>query len=299
MQVVYLQFTLIFHIDWRVPIIDDVGAFVELLVRSNKTLGTIKNYISAIRSLYYQLGSVNILEWLALPVWGIMSRGLANTVRQTTDRRSAMSLDELERMVEFCSSDESLLVLKLALVIGFFGYLRLSNLAPETVVGFDKSRHTSWHDVRPSKHGVMIYLRWTKTLQSQKGCTPVPLPCLNNSLVCPVRVWNEYSQVFPGHVGSAVTPLLLSTGLPRGRVVSASQLRAMFYRVTTALDLGHRRLTPHSMRRGGATYSFAAGVPIQYIKAHGTWRSAAVERYLLQTPRFDTPVALSFKTLAR
>ena len=166
-------------------------------------------------------------------------------------RRSAMSLGELEHMVKFCSLDGSLLVIKLALIFGFFAYLCLSILVPETVVGFDRSRHTSWCDVVPSKHGVMIYLKWTKTLQSQKGCTPVPLPCLLKSIVCPVGVWSEYAQLFLGHVGSAATSMLLTTGPLRGNVVSASQLRAMFYRVTTALDLGHRHLTPNSMRRGG------------------------------------------------
>ena len=29
-----------------------------------------------------------------------------------------------------------------------------------------------------------------------------------------------------------------------------------------------------------------------YIKTHGTWRSSAVEGYLLQAPRFDTPVQM-------
>ena len=80
-------------------------------------------------------------------------------------------------------------------------------------------------------------------------------------LVCPVRVWQEYTAQFLGYVHSASTPLLLATGGNKGAIVSASQLRAIFYRVTTALDLGHRRLTPHSLHRGrggGGTCSFAA-----------------------------------------
>ena len=83
------------------------------------------------------------------------------------------------------------------------------------------------------------------------GWTPVPLSALDNSLVCPVRVWQEYTAQFPGYVHSPSTPLLLATGGNKGAIVLASQLRAMFYRVTTALDQSHRRLTPHSLRRGG------------------------------------------------
>ena len=95
-----------------------MGAFIELLVILDKTLGTIKNYISAIRAVYFERVSAAAKQWL-MPVWGVMSKGLANTVRQTVDTQSAISLVELEAMVKYCDADGSLLVLKLALVFGF------------------------------------------------------------------------------------------------------------------------------------------------------------------------------------
>ena len=35
-------------------LLDDLGAFFELLVQAGRSLGTIKNYISAVKALYYE-----------------------------------------------------------------------------------------------------------------------------------------------------------------------------------------------------------------------------------------------------
>ena len=285
----FLQFCLSYSVQWRNPSLDDIGAFFELLVQAGRSLGTIKNYISAIKAFYFERASLGVQNMFSTPGWSAMVKGLSNTVRPTEDRRTAVSLEQLELMVEICNGDRALLPLKVALVFGFFGFLRLCE--------FDPSRHTSWDDVVASKQGIIIKLKWTKTHQSVKGSTPVPLPALSGSPVCPRVTWEEYTGCLPSVPCSASTPLLLTTVSPVGLIVTAPKLRAMFNRVAAAAGLLEARLTPHSLRRGGATRSFLSGVPLAHIKAHGTWRSAAVEQYLLQTPRFNTPVSRSFKQL--
>ena len=223
-----------------------------------------------------------------------MVKGLNNTVRPTEDSRTAVSWEQLELLVALCSEELALLPLKVGLIFGFLGYMRLSNLAPQTAGEFDPTRHTSWNDIVVLKEGVIIKIKWSKTLQSVKGTTPVPLPALRGSVVCLKSAWNEYVAALPEVPHAASTPLLLSTVTPRGKIITAPKLRAMFNRVVAAAGLCGEGLTPHSLRRGGATASFLSGVPVSHIKAHGTWRSSAVEGYLLQTPRFNTPVAKGF-----
>ena len=93
------------------------------------------------------------------------------------------------------------------------------------------------------------------------------------------------------------TPLLVTTDGPVGNMVTASMLRAMFHKAISIADLKDVGYTPHSLRRGGATFSYHAGVPLDQIQKHGTWRSDAVHRYLLDRPAFDAPVAHSFRKL--
>ena len=71
----------------------------------------------------------------------------------------------------------------------------------------------------------------------------------------------------------------------------------MFHKVAALAGLAHRGRTPHSLRRGGATFSYQSGVLIAHIKTHGTWVSSVVDNYLLGQPLFDTPVASMFGQL--
>ena len=62
---------------------------------------------------------------------------------------------------------------------------------------------------------VIVKLKWSKTLQVVKGATPIPLPALKESVVCPRAAWAEYVAALPDVPPSASTPLLLSTVTPR------------------------------------------------------------------------------------
>ena len=46
------------------------------------------------------------------------------------------------------------------------------------------------------------------------------------------------------------------------------------------IGLRPSNFSPHSFRRGGATFAFQAGVPEHPIQQHGDWRSEAYRRYL-------------------
>ena len=71
MQITFVQFCQKFGVDWSRPSLDDVGAFVELLVRSSKSLGSIKNYVSAIRAFLHEKGASDSAGLLASPGWGV------------------------------------------------------------------------------------------------------------------------------------------------------------------------------------------------------------------------------------
>ena len=45
------------------------------------------------------------------------------------------------------------------------------------------------------------------------------------------------------------------------------------------------RFSEHSFRRGDASFALHCGVPSDYIKLHGDWKSTACERYLDQALR--------------
>ena len=55
-------------------------------------------------------------------------------------------------------------------------------------------------------------------------------------------------------------------------------------------------VTFHDFRRGGTSWAFQNGVPLEQIMKHGTWRSDAVWSYLSSAPTLHSPVSLAFRT---
>ena len=196
-QTTFIQFAVVFGVSVERPGIDDIGAFVELLVRSNKATSTVKNYISAIKQFYEEQGSRWMSAMFRSVKWKAMLRGLVYTSRPCVDARTAMRKEDLEAMVRRCRMDVGLLPLQVALVFGYFGYVRISNLVPETLSAFDPERSTTWADVIPKKEGLILMLKWTKSLQVQVGATPVPLSALPGALLCPMEAWRKYSEALP------------------------------------------------------------------------------------------------------
>ena len=237
----------------------------------------------------------SVVKDLASPAWTLTVRAISYSAGPQPDNRSALTKENLIWLVAVCNTDPSLVPRRVALVFGFLGYLRISNMAPPTSQFFDPTRHSSWADVRPCEQGLLLDLKWTKTLQAQHGVTTIPLTALIDQRICPVAAWTLYRHMLPGIIPSKTTPLLLTTAPPVGKTSSTSTLRAMFHRATQAAGLTDKNYTPHSLRRGGASFCFQAGVPLEHIKKHITWSSQAVNRYLLQHQAFQTPVAQAFR----
>ena len=84
-----------------------------------------------------------------------------------------------------------------------------------------------------------------------------------------------------------------------GAPLTISKFRASFHQIMSSAGLSNRGYTPHSLRRGGASFAHQAGVLIPHIKSHGTWRSEAINAYLLSQPKFDTPVAKALTGLLK
>ena len=281
------------------PTCEDLAACVEWLIQDGLASNTIKNHISAVKSLFLWWNINSVIDIFDSYRWSLTIRALAYANRDTTDGRTALTLPHLFRLVKACDNDVSLSPVKIALIFGYLGFLRASNLAPPTLTGFDPSRHTTWSDVWPSSSGVVLCLKWTKTLQTTKDRAPIPMPALGSSPICPLKAWTEYKEQLSECQLSPDSPLLLTTSHPKGRMVSASMVRAQLCRAAEMAGLSSCQYTPHSWWRGGASFTYTAGVALEHIKNCGTWKSDAVNAYILSAPHFDTPVARAFAGVLR
>ena len=166
----------------------------------------------------------------------------------------------------------------------------MSNIAPRTLQAYDPRRHTNLRDVIKRGPHLHIRLRWTKTLQSLQQAVYVPVGALPGHQLDPVAAWREYAGAVAAQGAQPPdAPLLLRYTKDGWRPMSQSLLRSQFNQALQAAGLQHKHYTLHSLRRGGATTAYYAGVPVKDIMIHGTWISDAILLYLKSLP----PVASS------
>ena len=144
-QTLFIQFALVYDVDLYAPRLDDFGAFAELLLISGRSPATVKNYLSAIKSLFQEWRAASVVKDLTSPAWTLTLRAISYSAGPQPDNRSAITLEDLTRLVAVCNTDPSLVPLRVALVFGFLGYLRISNMTPPTAQSFDP------RDTRPGQ----------------------------------------------------------------------------------------------------------------------------------------------------
>ena len=110
-------------------------------------------------------------------------------------------------------------------------------------------------------------------------------PSLGKSALCPVKALREMLAYIPPDQDA---PLFQ---IPHGqsyRPLTDSTARKHLKSISTLLALP-RSLIYHDFRRGGASWAFSPGVPVQDIQAQDTWTLDCVLRYIsLQTYHFQT-----------
>ena len=290
---------MVYQLDPDAPSTDSLAAYTEWLLLGGLAVSTVRNHMAAVRSLYLWVENFIAADLLISPTWSLTIRGLTNTVRPSYSDRAAFTPDDLLSLMEESARHDDLTVLNVALAFCFFAYLRISNLAPPKLQEFDPTRHTTFGDISIKDEGLLLSLKWSKTRQSRTHPVAIPLPSLGDSWLCPLKVWRIYNTILSLKQVTITpdTPLLLTTSGPAGRIITIPALRAMFNKALSLADLQGAGYTPHSLRRGGATFSYHAGVDLQQIKHHGTWKSQAVDNYLFGQGAFSTPVSESFQKL--
>lgn len=274
--------------------------YIEFLARSFVSAHSIRNYLSGVRLLHKYLGrSSPSLDSFDVD---LMLRALDITLPHVPVRRLPITEPLLLAICELCDSQDILgKVLKCAVLFAYFGFLRQSNLAPASRRAFDPTRHTCRADVLEQPPGLVVVMKWSKTLQ-RRADRPhlVPLPSLPGHPLCPLTAYRDMIAAVPAVCQPARAPLLL---LPGGghspRFLLLPQLRSAFNIILTALGCDVSAYSLHSLRRGGATAAFRAGVACIHVQRHGAWKSNAFWNYIVSDAVHKSPVAAGLAQAAR
>ena len=133
------------------------------MVENHVSVHMVANSISAIRASLIMYG----LYYLFLDHPRVRYFVIALKINRplAVVKRNVMSLDTLKHLTLLCDEMQFGFVFKPVFLIAFFGFLRISYLAPHSVAAFDPSRNITIADVIFHPQSMQSAIKWSKTLQ--------------------------------------------------------------------------------------------------------------------------------------
>ena len=156
----------------------------------------------------------------------------------------------------------------------FFGFFRLSNVLQSV---FDPSSHLRRIDFTCFSWGILVKIRYSKTIQLHQRVVQVPLLKLKRSVLCPFTALSNAFLVTQGSntMGPAFT-------IPqKGSFISFSpnSFRHMLKSVLQSLGYSSSEYSAHSFRRGAASWALSVGIPSDLIQVLGDWKSDVYQTF--------------------
>ena len=262
---------------------DRLTLFVGHLVHQNKKASTVKSYISAIRSVLFEV-NVELQEDKTLLMALTKACKLRNdTIKIRLPIQRGMLAILMNQLNIIYDSQPYLRVLYRAMLITvYFGLFRISEVGEGSYFVLAKDVH-----IGRNKKKMLFVLRSSKThgrhmdpqiikISSHKGkvineqeCNKIELPCLYELLRICVKYRGGYRSE---------TKLLFK--LSNGKPVKPSQFNFNLKMFIKFPGFDEKLYSSHSLRAGRSCDLFKLGLSVETIKKIDRWRSNSVYQYL-------------------
>ena len=250
----------------------------------------IANYLAAVRAIFVMCGlsttfmnderihlflrATNINRPLSLKIQSIVTEPMLHSI------------------LHACSHFQHTQVFSALYSFLFFSFLRLSNVLPHSTHIFDPSRELCRGDIIFSTLGATVLLKWSKTNQERQQIQTIAIQKLGHSSICPIRALHSMIALCPDESND---PLFMIPAGGHTLPLTDSKARKHLKDISDMLHI-HPSLTFHMFRKGGTTWAFQHGVPIQHIMLHGSWLSTAVWRYINSQATSSSVVSQTFSS---
>ena len=251
--------------------------YLAFLSASGRAFGTIQNHISSIKHFHLLLGFAP--GWDSAYLFQLALRGSKRLLGTAPFRKLPITPNLLLSMARLFNLGNPLHAAMWALfLVAFFSFLRKSNLVADSPSATsDKLPRRCDFVLAPE--GAFLQIRATKTIQFKQRILSIPLPFIPNSPLCPVSALINHFRLNRLASSDFLFSVKSSPSLPP-RPITYRNFASFLSKAITTLDLDPQSFSPHSFRRGGASFAFECNVPAELIKFQGDWRSDAYLVYL-------------------
>jgi len=237
---------------------------------------TIINYLFAINVLHWHFGHVTFQDVFSIK---IIIPGLQCILGNAQVQKLSITPGILVRIQPQLAapSDSGFWT---AMLLEFYMFFRKSNLVPKSGKNFDPAKTLSRRDIIIRPWGLIICVRWSKTIQFRERQLLIPvLQLTKGHCLCPVQAYERPLSVFPA---PHISPAFLHSISGHATPISHYEFTAKLCKVLSQGGFPASKFSGHSFRRGGATYAFRCRVPVELISLQGDWSSDTVFLYIAQ-----------------
>lgn len=249
-----------------------VAYFAIWLHQSGYAYNTIKSYVGSLSTLWVLLGVSIGDSRLERATMEAVIRGVRRLAPVSRGPKLPLPFKSLVSLVDALPPSPKGLAFKAALLSGFFGMLRASNLVPRSRKDCHQGHFLRRSDVVLGSDGATLRITRSKTNQFGARRVTTKLPFVEGSPYCPSSSIKALLAAAPGH-GAA--PLF---SWASGAWVSYEDLLTLLKSLSGGVP---GPFGTHSLRRGGATFAASLGVSAFHIKLQGDWSSDCFLRYVI------------------
>ena len=248
-----------------------MSLYVAYLSRTLK-YSSIQNYVSAVKFLHGFLGYD--YPWDNSFIIKATLKGYKRLLGDKVARKAPITFDMLCDIVNECDPQtESGFIA--CIVVGFYTFLRKSNLCPKSVNTFDPQFSLSRQSFALTDYGAIVKVHGSKVIQFKDRVLELPL-VRNHQFpnVCPVTaILRHFDLVHrPGD-----SPAFCHAN---GKAIVHKELCSFLKQKVERCGYDSSEISGHSLRRGGASHAYQNGAPIEMVSLMGDWASLAVLCYL-------------------
>ena len=162
---------------------------------------------------------------------------------------------------------EDKVMLWTAIVVAFFGFLRVSEYTSQYKNKYDPSSTLLISDISCSDKSANLLIKASKTDPFRQGVTVRLMG--NNTLLCPINAIRTFLKVRPSNQGPLFT-------YKDGSFLTRSDVNKVLKNLTN----NKVSISSHSLRIGAASTAAATGSPEWLIKGMGRWVSDCYRTYI-------------------
>ena len=179
------------------------------------------------------------------------------------------------------STYKTLTVLKAVALIYFLSMLRSSNLLPASRKKINLKQVLTWGDISRVKHGVVLTIRKTKTIQHRQRVQTVPLPASPNPNWCPVRTLDALATIYRHDTCRANTPVfrIPSKSEKSWITLEKAQFDSFFKKRLVAAGLDPSDFTLHGFRHGSIQTAMLVEDSMALVAVTSDHSSDAINAY--------------------